>query len=284
MGILELGIVGLAAAPSIVALIAVPASRSRRRLVIALSLAIPVAGPMLAVMVSRVRGTGKRVERGDLGEVLTRRIEVEQLDRLGELPSLQELLLSPSSTDRQDALVVLSAKADADAVRMLRWAINHGRPETVLEAALTLSELDYRFEADLAAAERTLAEEPSFEAAMHAGKLVANAIHSGLADPALSVGLAAQARVFFRQAAELSPAQIDEVDVELARLELAMNQPAAAVALLDAVVDRQPHTVSSEIERLRARARFAARQPRPAPLRSCRTRATRTRTTTLQLA
>jgi hypothetical protein len=261
MGIFELGFLALMVSPSIVALIALPASRSRRRLVIALSVAIPVAGPILAVMVTRVRGTGKRIERGDLGEVLTNGVDVEQISRLGQAPALLELLMSDESADRQAALVVLSTKADADAIRTLRWAINHGGPETVLESALTVSELDYRFERAFAAVEALLEEQPSYEYAMAAANLLADTVHSGLADPAIAVGLAAQARELFIRAAQMPGAAAGEAEIQRARLELAMGLPLAAVELLDGVVQRRPEAHTEELQTLRNRARFSARLP-----------------------
>ena len=45
------------------------------------------------------------------------------------------------------AFVALSTVGDANATALLHWVLEHGTPETALEAALTLEELDLRREA-----------------------------------------------------------------------------------------------------------------------------------------
>lgn len=262
MSITELIFLTLAITPSIVALIAVPTSPSRRRLVVALSLGVPIAGPVLAVMAARVRGIGKLIEPGDLGDPRPHTLEVGQIRRIGELPPLVERLLSTSSSDRQSALVTLAARPDARAIQILRWAVEHGPPEAVLDAALTLGELDLELEHALELAERVATERPTYDNLVEAGDLLAQAIHSRLADPAIAPNLATRARAWYERAVPLStPAQRAELDERRARLELAAGRPAAAAELIEQLIWRERGRVSVELAGLYERTRFAARRP-----------------------
>jgi hypothetical protein len=262
MSISELIFLTLAITPSIVALIAVPTSPSRRRLVVALSLGVPIAGPVLAVMAARVRGVGKLIEPGDLGDPRPHSAEAGQIRRMGELPPLIERLLSNNSGDRQSALVALAARPDARAIQILRWAVEHGPPESVLDAALTLGELDLELEHLVQVAERVATERPTYDALVEAGDLLAQALHSRLADPAIAPNLASRARAWYDKAIPLStPAQRGELDERRARLELSAGRPAVAAELIEQLIWRERGRVSVELAGLYERTRFAARRP-----------------------
>ncbi|HUH04510.1 MAG TPA: hypothetical protein VML75_21085 [Kofleriaceae bacterium] len=262
MSISELIFLTLAITPSIVALIAVPTSPSRRRLVVALSVGVPIAGPVLAVMAARVRGVGKLIEPGDLGDPRRDSGEAGQIRRMGELPPLIERLLSINSSDRQSALVTLAAQPDARAIQILRWAVEHGPPESVLDAALTLGELDLELEHSLKIAERAASERPTYDNLVDAGDLLAQAIHSGLADPVIVPNLAGRARTWYERAVPLAtPEQRAELDERRARLELCAGRPAAAAELLEQLIWRERGRISVELAGLYERTRFAARRP-----------------------
>lgn len=225
-------LVFVAAALSAGVILTVHAAPSRRRLIIALSVAVPIAGPVLALLVSRVRGTVVRNERRDQGERTTDEIDVEQVRRLGELPSLLELLLSADSSDRQAALVVLAARADHRAIEILRWAIEHGSPMTVLESALTLSELDLQFEFELGAAEARLASAPSPANALAVATVIANAVRSGLTDTTVSTDLVKRARELYRDVVGTAPRpQAEDARVALAELEVFVGNTRTALDL-----------------------------------------------------
>lgn len=117
-------------------------SRSRRILAGALVLLVPVAGPVLALLVRRARGGAIAMEP-ELPEA-PRRMSPGDVRRLGEMPPVLERLLGNDPTERLAALVALSSAADAHAMSVLRWTIEHGPADVVLDAALTLDEIELR--------------------------------------------------------------------------------------------------------------------------------------------
>jgi hypothetical protein len=118
------------------------ASSSRRMLALALVLVVPVAGPVLAWMVRGVRG-GKIAPEPVIERARTRS-SAEDICRLAERPSVVERLLSKDANERLGALVHLSSVGDHNAISVLQWTIEHGPTEVVLEAALTLEEIELR--------------------------------------------------------------------------------------------------------------------------------------------
>lgn len=117
-------------------------SRSRRILACALVLLVPVAGPLLAFMVRRSRGGAIALE--PVRPASPRRLSAADIRRLGEQPPVLERLLCGDPTERLAALVSLSSAGDAQAIAVLRWTIEHGPAYVVLDAALTLDELELR--------------------------------------------------------------------------------------------------------------------------------------------
>jgi hypothetical protein len=140
--VLVLPFVALAARPGV--------SSSRRLLATALVLVVPIAGPVLAMLVRRTRGGQIPLEPARTPP--RRRPSVSDVSRLGDAPPVLERLLCGDPAERLDALVHLSSVGDAHAIAVLKWTIEHGPADVVLEAALTLEEIDLRNQAAAAQA------------------------------------------------------------------------------------------------------------------------------------
>jgi hypothetical protein len=132
--VLTLPFAVLAARPGVTA--------SRRMLALALVLMVPVVGPVLAWIARGVRG-GK-IAAEPVAPRRKPRPTAADVTRLGERPSIVERLLSKDPAERLCALVHLSSSADDNAMNVLRWTIERGPTEVVLEAALTLEEIELR--------------------------------------------------------------------------------------------------------------------------------------------
>ena len=138
-------------------------SSSRRALALALVVLIPFAGPLLAWIVRGVRGgviapeptVARKRARAAIGDVR----------RLGSMPAAVERLLSKDPAERLTALVHLSSAGDANARAVLQWTIERGPTEVVLEAALTLEEIELRHAGRAAAAAPTVVRAPASPAA-----------------------------------------------------------------------------------------------------------------------
>lgn len=239
-------------APSVLGLLFLPRCPSRRLLTIALTLAIPVAGPVLAVLVTRVRGGGVAVEEPAPVE-RRRRLGPDDARRVAELPPILERLLSRDPEERLAALVVLSTRGDAGSVAMLRWVVERAGPEAVLDAALTIEEIDLRTEQRLDAAERAARATATLEHVLAAGDAAAAGILSGSTDPAIVPVLAARARDHYRRALAMTTSGRAAIARRLARVELAAGRPHAALELAAAVDD-------DDDPELRDHVRFAARR------------------------
>lgn len=247
----------LLAVPSFLAALRPGVSSSRRLLAGTLVVLVPLAGPLLAMLVRRTRG-GRVAEEPDYDEPL-RRISDSDVSRLGDLPSIVERLLSSDSAERLSALVALSSAGDATAVAVLRWTIEHGSPEVVLDAALTLEEIDLRCETRIQATRDALAAHQTYERALAAAEASAYPVMHRIADAATAPALAAQARVYYELAAELEPQRAAELEEKVARLELATGSPRAALAILNRLVDQLDGEAYTRVAGLRDDAAFAAR-------------------------
>jgi len=235
------------------------ASPSRRLLAAALVLVVPVAGPYLAIVVRRAHGVGVV---GDLDplEAPRRSMSADDVRRTGSRAPLIDRLMSLDTAERNSALVELVEAADAEAIALLRWAVEHGTREAVLEAALTLEELDLRRERRLEAAARALDDEASFDHALAAGDAASAGVINGLADIASVPVLIEQARSYYTLALELDASRVFEVIESLARLELAARQPVEALELVDWLMVSVPPEVAHRLQRLRDEVAFAARR------------------------
>ena len=206
----QLGFVILAARPGV--------SGSRRALAVALALMLPGLGLILAEMVRRLRGEGGDSEQ-EAREMVARPLTAAEVRALADQPSALDRLVSPLAEERLDALVRLACANDANAITLLRWTVQYGSREAMLEAALTLEELDRQRARLLDDAARAFEEQPSFATAVAAGDAAIVGIHNGLADRAMLPTLAERARAWYRYAQIVDPALAVELDARLALLE-----------------------------------------------------------------
>jgi hypothetical protein len=229
-------------------------SSSRRLLACALVTLVPVAGLFLAYLVRRVRGGAIAIEPD--AEKPARRLTVVDVTRLGETPPVLDRLLTGDPAERLEALVALSSAGDADAVAVLRWALEHGPSDVVLDAALTLEEIELRAESRAAIAREMLgSKDPAL--AIAAADAAAFPVLHGIADAASAPLHAEQARSYYNLAREWAPEQSTAIDEKLARLELAAGCPRAALEILDRLICETDDL--DRITQLRDDAAFAAR-------------------------
>ena len=193
-------------------------SGSRRALAVTLALMLPGLGLVLAEMVRRIRGVGRGAEL-EVREAVTRPLTAEEVRALADQPSALDRLMSLLPEERLDALVRLACANDANAITLLRWTVQHGSREAMLEAALTLEELDRQRARLLDEAARAFEERPSFSTAVAAGDAAMIGVHNGLADRAMLPTLAERARAWYRYAQIVDPTRADKLDAGLALLE-----------------------------------------------------------------
>jgi hypothetical protein len=234
-------------------------SLSRRLLAATFVLLLPVAGVPLAVMVRRARGgrLASEPERTGRG---ARPPSADEVLRLTELPASLDRLMSPEPSERLAALVCLSKAGDANAIAVLRWTLEHGAPEIVLDAALTLEDLDLRREKRLDEASRRYRAAATFEAAVEVGDAAAAGLRNRLADPVAIPVLAEQARTAYLAAMTAAPEQALMIDERLGRLELAAGRPREALEILNRVLAMTDPDAALELELVRDAAAFAARE------------------------
>ena len=250
----------LAVAPSAIAVVWMPRSSNRWFLGVTLALTIPVVGPLLALLVIRTQGTNQIEQDLDAQRTPPRhQTYPAAIARAGGMPPLLDRLMSPDRELRLSALEALSWRSDRDAVDLLRWTIKHGLPDAVLDAALTLEELELHWQRRFDEAVEASESSPSFETCIAAADLAIEGLESGIADPAISAGLVAVARASCDRAAGLDPSRADDVGLRRARLELAAGDPTTALEICNAII-RAGASVSHDLRDLRARARFAVRQ------------------------
>lgn len=242
--------------PSLVLALLPGVSSSRRLLAAALVLLVPFAGPLLAIIVRRTRG-GK-IAPEPMPCAPERRLTAADVNRLGEMPPVLERLMTGDHAERLSALVDLSNAGDASAVGVLRWTIEHGPPEVVLDAALTLEEIGLRGEATVQTSRQALADEVSYEKALAAADAAAACVIDRLADPAIARMLAEEARTGYALALAHAPDKAREIDNRLARLELAASRPRAALDIL-ARLEAAEAADAAQVAALRDHAAFAAR-------------------------
>jgi hypothetical protein len=229
-------------------------SASRRLLALTLVVLLPVVGIFLAMLVRRVRGGAIAIEPAP--EHPTRRLSTGDVARLGETPPVLDRLLSSDPTERLEALVALSSAGDAAAVAVLRWALEHGPADVVLDCALTLEEIELRAESRAAIAREMLGSENA-DLAIAAGDAAAFPALERIADATVAPLHAEQARTYYQLARQWAPERAHEIDERLARLELAAGCPRAALEILDRLICETDDL--ERISSLRDDAAFAAR-------------------------
>jgi hypothetical protein len=234
-------------------------SVSRRVLACTLVLLVPVAGPLLAMLVRRARGGAVALEPDD--EAPQPHLSPGDASRLGEQPPMLERLLCGDASERLAALVALSSAGDAQAVAVLRWTVEHGPSEVVLDAALTLEEIDLRNTARSRLAQDALEAGPTVETALAAARAAERSVLSRLADAAIAPMLATEARNCYQQALALASAgghDLFDIQLGLAQLELASGRARAALDIAGTLVCRTQVQVE-QVTALRDHAAFACR-------------------------
>jgi len=221
---------------------------SERTLALSLVLALPLAGPLLAVLALE-HGEGDLTT--DLLQAPSPAAEGAGADfaRLAAaLPSC-EALTAGTPEERRAIIATLVRHGDAEAVALLRWALGASDPDLAVDAALALEEMTASFDARLAACREALAAAraadgrpnappaalSTAEAALATAELITHAIDVGIADPALVPTLASEAREDYEIAAG-DPAQADAVAIGHTQLELGALRPDTALACIDAAL------------------------------------------------
>ncbi len=228
---------------------------SRRTLLLAFSLALPVVGAA-AVVLALSRGEGP--ERSEL-EVGIRDEEDDHegapdpqvIRQVGEALPAAEALLVAGIEERRAMLWGLGRRADADAIALLRWALTAASPELGLEAALALEDLSISFEKRLEGHRKLLAVTPSHAEAMAAGEWITHGVEVGILDVGRMRAFASEARKHFTTALALAPAAAADVGLARAKLELAVLRPDKALDVLDEVLATGTTARHDELRRLR---------------------------------
>lgn len=193
-------------------------SGSRRALAVALALMLPGLGLALAEVVRRLRGEGGGAEL-QLREIPARQLTADEVRALADQPCALDRLMSVLPEERLDALVALACANDANAITLLRWTVQHGPREAMLEAALTLEELDRQRARVLEEAAHAFEERPSYATAVAAGDAALVGIVNGMADRATLPTLAERARAWYRYAQMVDPVRGRELEGKLAQLD-----------------------------------------------------------------
>ena len=244
---------------SIAAALRLPLVGSRRLLAVVLVTLIPGAGGLLVLLVERVVGGGVALE-AEIPAAPPRALSVADARRLADLAPLLDRLTSTDAAERLAALIAVTSGPTGDGMNLLRWAVDHGTPDVVLDAALTLEALELAHEARLVRTQAALAAAPSFESAVAAAEAAADRVFSGIADVASVHALAGQARAAYAQAVVLAPLRGDEVHARVARLELAARRPIEALAVLGRLSGGATARFSLGMRELCDDAAFAARR------------------------
>ncbi|HEU5060381.1 MAG TPA: hypothetical protein VFU21_27810, partial [Kofleriaceae bacterium] len=230
---------------------------SRRRLAFALAVTVPGFGPTLAVLALAARGAGT-------SPALRQPVHGAERDRseyarvLRDQPPLVYRLAGTRS-ERLAALSELARDESPAAVAALRWILERGERDAVVDAALTLEQMIDARMSEVAAG-RMLIAEASAHDLVRLAERVAAMIECGLAEPSTAGRLAGVAREFYR-AAEERGGLPGRATAGWARLELRSMHPVSALEILD----RHPPTEADDgrvvLEMIRARrdAMFATR-------------------------
>lgn len=229
----------------------------RRGLAAALSLAVPVVGPIAATLAVTVSGhRGQDLLHDPLTE--TRRIDGPQIvDALvGALPAC-EAVLSTNHEIRRASLARLARRATASDLAILRWARAQSSGETAVEIALVLEDVVARFETSVSAALAAASRAPDYETRAHAFRVLVDGICSGLVDEPAIEQLANEARVHYDDALAADPERAHELFGDRARLELALDRPEV---VLDMITPLLRTRADADLVSLYKQAAYAARR------------------------
>jgi tetratricopeptide (TPR) repeat protein len=243
----------LAASASLALARGLPASR--RSLLVAFALTLPVVGAPIALL--SLAGGGARSEVADL---LKDEPEPEPPPEVALIRNVADGLPAPDALlvadveERRARLWALGRRADAESIALLRWALTAGPNDLGLEAALALEDLSIEFEKRLKELRRQLEETPTAACARAAGDHITHAFEVGAVDVAQLRAYADEARGHYDRAAELDPKLAAEVAVGRARLELAILRPDLALAAIDRALPAAPPAIGAELHKLREEA------------------------------
>lgn len=231
---------------------------SQRSLALALTLSLPLVGALVAAVALGTRG------RSEIGQADPDDAEApahednDDVSRLASALSCCEALLSAEVDQRRAILAALNRRGDAEAVRILRWALGASDTDLAVEAALALEDVNAAFEARLATCRDELANNPSFSAALAVAETVADAVESGIVDAPLIPSLAQEARAAYERAGALDPARFDVAAASRARLELVLMRPENALECIDRAMPTVSAAMRDELMALRHEAVLAS--------------------------
>jgi hypothetical protein len=255
---------------------------SRRALLLAFSLTLPIVGGLAAAMVLVRKGSG------DGGLAIDLEVGISDEDAPPSGPNVAlirtfadalpvaDALLVAGTEDRRAMLWALGRRFDADAVTVLRWALTAASNELGLEAALALEDLAISFERQLQTHREALTAAPTHDQAMAAGHWIARGFEVGLIDVARVGAFAKEARGHFATARTLRPEAAAEITLAHARMELSILRPDKALDLLDAALAAEAGPLRGELRALREEAALCAHDlpwEGPSMLRTYRRRA-----------
>jgi len=233
-------------------------STSERALASTLAFTLPLFGILLAAVALGTSGRTEITEQPPGDPLAVDPPDPDEVRRMAEALPWCEALLDGSLEERRAVLSVLTRRADADALALLRWALGAPDADLAVEAALALEDISARFETRLGAARRAAREHPSYETALAAAEVVAHAIDAGIADPSLIPSLAHEGRALYEEAARLDPARHAAVALARARLELLVLRPDTALACIDGALETAAGDESLALLALREEAVLAS--------------------------
>jgi hypothetical protein len=229
--------------------------RSRRWLLVALGLTMPVVGSLAAAF--PLWGCG----RGKLAEVMAvederpeAALEPRIIDAVADALAPFEALLVAGAEERRAMIWALGVRADREAIALLRWTLRAAPTEMGLEAALALEDIGNLFEKKLAALRARIEAAPTRATALEAAQQIAHAFDVGLLDPAQYHALVDEARRYFALAEAQDPAAAPEVAMGWSRLELAVLRPDLALEVLDRALPAAAPALGAEMRALREEA------------------------------
>jgi hypothetical protein len=247
------------AAQVMIGLAAVMRSRAgggRRELAGALCLTVPGAGLPLALLALRLRG------RGDSPALaLMERTPRPPRPRIARdrMPVLERLLAD--ARDRRAALAGISGGPSQVGVQAVRWTLEHGHGEAVIEAAMALEELNGTWEARLSEARLAMGEYPTSLQLLGIADLIANLLELDIIDSTLATRMCDEACDLYRRAGESTRGYPPQIYLRWARLELRSMRPETALSLLNRCDEPSDSGAAAALEQMRNDARFAARRP-----------------------
>ncbi len=231
--------------------------RRRRVLVAALSLTVPVVGPIAAVLAVTVSGHGGRDLLHDPVPETRANVGPQIVDALvGALPAC-EAVLSADREIRRSSLSRLARRATASDLAILRWARAQSSGEHAVEIALVLEDVVARFESRVLAAQVAASQSADYDTRAHAFGVLVEGICAGLVDEPLIVQLAVEARLHHEAAIAADAERGRELLADRARLELALDRPEV---VLDLITPLLRTTADPNLVGLYKQAAYAARR------------------------